>query len=305
MSEAGYVSTAQVAAALGVGVTTVKRWVDEGILPAHRTAGGHRKLVLADVVRLVRQGSFPSLDLGPLLAAGAGDAPRAIGELEPTLFDALESGDADAVRALISGALQNGVAPDALADQMIAPAMHRIGHDWQKGKIDVFHEHRACHLCAAALLELMPRFASTAAGNRPVALGGAPEKDPYVLAGLLAELVLRDGGWDVVNLGPHTPLASFRKALKEIRPRLLWLTITHLEDPEYFLKEYRLLYQDAELLGVPVAVGGQALSQAVRATMPYTTHGDGLAQLAAFARTLHPGTRRPRRGRPASRGRPS
>ena len=36
----------------------------------------------------------------------------------------------------------------------------------------------------------------------------------------------------------------------------------------------------------------------IRPSMLYTTYGDGLTHLAAFAKTLHPRPKRPRRGRP-------
>ncbi|MBL8795072.1 MAG: B12-binding domain-containing protein, partial [Planctomycetia bacterium] len=224
--------------------------------------------------------------------------------LERSLYEALERGDGVAARAVLRGAYQQGVAVEALADQVIAPAMHRIGHDWAEGKIDVFHEHRGSQLCAAAVHELIARAAASAAPQRPLALGGGPEQDPYLLAGLLTELVLLERGWQVVNLGPNTPLASFREALHELQPRLLWLTVSYLAKPEQFLVEYRELYTEADRLGVPVAVGGPALTAEVRAAMPYTTFGDSLAHLSAFAKTLHPHPKRPQRGRPAKNAPP-
>jgi hypothetical protein len=53
-------------------------------------------------------------------------------------------------------------------------------------------------------------------------------------------------------------------------------------------------------VGSAVAVGGRALATAIRETIPYSAHGDGLTHLAAFAKTLNPPRRRPKRGRPRS-----
>src|SRR6187397_1880245 len=94
-----YLSTVQAAEALGVSVSTVKRWVDEGVLPAHRTAGGHRKLLRAEVLALARRGELPRGDL----AAGCVPADRDAepGAITAPLEDALLRGDGEQVRALV------------------------------------------------------------------------------------------------------------------------------------------------------------------------------------------------------------
>jgi len=293
-----YLSTLQAAEALAVSVSTVKRWVDKGILPAHKTAGGHRKLLRAEVLALARQGDLPRGDLASLSLASGRQPAMDHEATEAALLEAMLRGQGTEVSAIIRRAYDSGEAVETIADRVIAPALAKMGHQWETSRIDVWQEHRGVQLCAAALYDLKQDLDARAERNRPVAVGGAPEGDPYLLATLLAQLVLLDAGWEAVNLGPNTPLSSLAKAVCELRPRLLWLSVSYLEDAADFVTAYRNLYSVAERQGVAVAVGGQALVESLRSSILYTTHGDGLSHLAAFARTLHPRPKRPRRGRP-------
>jgi methanogenic corrinoid protein MtbC1 len=131
-----------------------------------------------------------------------------------------------------------------------------------------------------------------------LAIGGGPEGDPYVLANLMAEMVLLDLGWEVTNLGPNTPLASLVAATAANPPRLVWLSISQVVDREIFLKQYIELFQNANRRGIAIAVGGLGLTEELRVQMPYTSFGDGLTHLAAFARSLYPTAPRTDPGRP-------
>ncbi len=293
-----YISTVRAANALGVSVSTVKRWVDDGILPADRTAGGHRKMRRAEVLALARQGALPHHDLSGLSAVSFGDQPPDLQSVKATLLAAVLRGDGAEVSALIDRTYHSAVAIETLSDQVIAPVMAQVGHDWNTARIDVWHEHRGTQLVASAVHELKDKLDARAEQNRPFAVGATPQGDHYLLATLLAQIVLLDAGWEAVNLGPNTPMESLTKAMRELRPRLIWLSVSHLEKSGEFLQTYREFYQAAEQTGVAVAVGGQALVETIRSAMPYTTYGDGLTHLAAFARTLHPRPRPPRRGRP-------
>lgn len=297
-----YLSTVRAAQALGVSVSTVKRWVDEGVLPAHKTAGGHRKLLRSEVLALARRGDLPRGDLSALNLAAARDRDVDPDAALAALLDAALAGRGAETTAVIRGAYAAGMAIEAIADQIVAPAMARVGHDWEAARIDVWQEHRGTQLVAAALYDLKDDLEARAERDRPIAVGAAPEGDPYVLPTLLAQLILLDAGWAAVNVGPNTPLPSLARAVRDLRPRLLWLSVSHLVDPAGFVAGYTDLYRSAERQGVAVAVGGRGLTGTVRAAIPYTTHGDGLGHLAAFARTLHPRPNRPRRGRPPKTG---
>src|SRR4051812_8816651 len=64
--------TTQMARALGVSISTIKRWVDSGALRASRTVGKHRLIRLDEAVRFAKAQGLPHADLESLPGAGAG-----------------------------------------------------------------------------------------------------------------------------------------------------------------------------------------------------------------------------------------
>jgi excisionase family DNA binding protein len=134
-----YLSTLQAATTLGVSVSTVKRWVDEGVLPAHRTAGGHRKLLRAEVLALARQGDLPRGDLASLSLASCRDQAVDLEATEAALLEALLGRQGADASAIVRRAYDSGVAVETIADRVIAPAMAKVGHQWDElpGRADL------------------------------------------------------------------------------------------------------------------------------------------------------------------------
>lgn len=79
-----YFTTFQVAKCLGVSPPTVVNWVNGGLLVAHRTPGGHRRIKREDIVAFAREHEYP---LAPEILGGGGPVPELTGAHKVLVVD--------------------------------------------------------------------------------------------------------------------------------------------------------------------------------------------------------------------------
>jgi len=287
----------QLARAMGVSESSVKRWCDGGLLPCRKTAGGHRRLYLDGVVHFLRRQGYELarpelLGLPARLVVDAGAGER--------LSTLLQAGDEAGARELVLGLVLGARSIAAVFDEVMAPAFHQIGHAWERGDLEVYREHRAVEIAMRILRELRPLVASPPPGA-PVAIGGTLEGDPYTLAITMAELVLREAGWRAECLGPNHPVATLRAAVADLAPSLVWLGVNHIADPVRLIEQYAELHEAARAARAAIVIGGRALTSELRARMRYTAHGERMGDLIGLSESLLEPARRRRPAKPAKR----
>ncbi len=285
MSSVSRLTTRELAEAIGVSESSIKRWADDGAILASRTAGGHRRIALPEAVRFVREARLPLVRpevLGlPDLAALSGRPPS---EDEATrFFDCLRDGRAAETRGLLQALYLRGTGVPAIVDIVVAEAMHRIGELWRDAPDGIWLEHRATELCAQALgllRGLLP------APSGPPAVGGGAPGDPYLLAPLAAAVALAAEGFEAANLGPDLPLSSLERAVREMRPALAYVSVSAPRDVAAFGEEVASLARAVAPLGTSVVVGGRALESSALPAEPNLHAGRTIGELVAFARGL-------------------
>jgi len=286
-------SPKQVAQAIGVSESSLKRWCDQGLIPTVRTAGGHRRLTLGDVLRFVRDGQHGVVTPEALgLPAVSEQSERSLERGRELLVQSLLKGDEAVCRRLVFDLYLAKHPICTLCDDLIAAAFRDIGEKWSCQKAHVYQERRACEIMLRILHYL--RDTQNGMDGSLLAVGATPAADQYTLPSAMVELVLREAGWNACSLGCSIPLASLTTALIEHKPRLFWLSVSYVEDAEQFVSEFNELYRVATSQGTAVVVGGFALSESIRPRLNYSAFCDTMRHLDGFAQTLRRTSSTPR-----------
>lgn len=272
----------EVAEAIGVSESSVKRWCDSGRLRTVRTPGGHRRIPVEAVLELSRRGG-PSV-LRPGVLAGEGAlSPATPAAARRDLVRALLNDDEGLARRILEAQRRRSSGFDVVADEVVSPVMAVLGERWKKGTLEIYEERRACGLLHGCIHALGDRLPPPKRGA-PEALGGTLEDDPYTLPTALAEIVLRERGFVARSLGSSLPADTFARAIEARRPRLVWLSASRVG--ERFRADYAKVERASRDAGAALVVGGRALGPEERRGLRYSAFCDGMVQLASFGEAL-------------------
>lgn len=277
-----HLSPRELATAMGVSESSIKRWSDAGRIQMQRTAGGHRRIPTREAVRFIREQRHPLEDPEALGLPAGTPTPGVPGGRsdEEQLFELLRSADGERAFDFVRTLYISGMSVEQIVDGPFRIAFERIGELWRNhGDAGVMWEHRASQH-GLGLLQSLRTLLPERAPDAPIAAGGSPAGDPYQLPSMAVQVALEAAGFQATNLGPNTPTGSFIDIVRETRPLILWISVTSAPPG---LEELTPLFNTAKAIGTQVVVGGQkALS--IQSLPSDVIAIETVSELTAFAK---------------------
>lgn len=188
-------TSAAAAEFLNVGVSTIKRWADEGVLPCLRTAGGHRRFERSALTEQAARALATSLSQT--------ETARWMGTL-------LAGGSAHEVAGALHSA-RHRLGAWWRVSRELGLVLSEIGRRWADGQVSIVEEHSISERLMRGLTLVMESIPTPPDARRMLVLTAEGEEHTLGLA--LAELCAREVGWLSQWCGRGTPLAELKQTL--------------------------------------------------------------------------------------------
>ncbi|MEM6505083.1 MAG: cobalamin B12-binding domain-containing protein [Planctomycetota bacterium] len=282
-----YLSPKQLGQAIGVSESSLKRWIDDGMIDVVRTTGGHRRVELAEAIRFVRQRGYTVKDPSVLGLTAADDETGRAGNTQVSdhFYEMLSTGrDKDFLAAVTRLYLDNHQMSEII-DGPIRAAMAKIGELWHNNPDGIAVEHRATDICIRTL-GYMHSLIKPSDANAPLAIGGAPAGDMHLISSICVSLVLAEQGWREANLGANTPWDQLLGVARQERASLVWVSMTNEPNADY-AKKLGALADELASDPCQIIVGGIQLSDDILRLNRENLHtARSMVELQSFSKGL-------------------
>jgi methanogenic corrinoid protein MtbC1 len=146
--------------------------------------------------------------------------------LRESFADALLNGADATAEHVVREAIEAGVPEAVIDDEVVTPALRRVGELWEQGLLSVADEHLATEISIRVLALQREAFRSAARRGAHGVVLAAVEGEHHVVGLQMAASVLAHAGYEVRMLGADLPVADLERAVERHRPAVVGLTAT-------------------------------------------------------------------------------
>jgi MerR family transcriptional regulator, light-induced transcriptional regulator len=288
MSMLKSLTTKEVARLCCVSDATVKRWEDSGLLASERTNGGHRRFRVDEIARFQRaQGLGQKKSNGDESVITAAFRRRE-NEFHSNceLFNSLITGSEEGAANVIISEFLNDKSLENIIDELISPALSKIGQLWFEGKLTIAQEHLATRTVINAIQKLRC-VVPVAESNRMPAICCTIEGDFHELPAHFAQIILENEGFEVINFGANMPVYALCDEITKLSPKLICISSTILSDVDRLSRDFRSFSEKLCRLNATVILGGRAFEEPhIRNRFPADFYAKSFDHFANFVRQL-------------------
>jgi len=267
-----YLNSVEAANILGVNVSTIKRWTDSGRLKCVKTAGGHRKFLMKHLNEYLKSQSSDTKDITvtPYDTSEHRQLNHLIqkhstSDLKELLLKYSLDSKNEEVGMIITGLALGQYPLYKIFDDVITPALHKIGKLWENGDISVVEEHIASNIIRDSVITLREIIVNVEKSDKVFCL--AFDDDQHDIPLKMVQIILEQRGYNVYYTGQRTPSDSLEKLISKVNPSRLYLSGTYYDESwnekqlESKQQELSTLYDLSEIYKFDLYIGGQVFDK--------------------------------------------
>jgi len=213
-----YITSKDTAEILGINISTLKRWTDNGTIECTRTAGGHRKFTIQHVRDYYKDNK--KAEKNAKLGLESSQHKKIYNYINESQFSklaqiladsSLESDDLT-VSTIINGSYMKGIQVETLCDEIIDPGSMIVENALRQNYISHVEAFISRKLITRSV-EALNGYKYNSKLNTRSALCVNFEENLPDLGVVMSEVILRHNGYNVFNTGSHAKLGDLRSIL--------------------------------------------------------------------------------------------
>ena len=221
-----YLNSNDVAEILGINISTLKRWTENGTIGCSKTAGGHRKFTMQHVRDYYKSNKNSDRNMGLGLERlehktiyefiNKGNYT----ELAKILADSSLESNEMSVNNIVNGAYMKGIKASLICDNIIEPGSMIVENALRQkyiSHVEAFISRKLITRSVESLNQSKPNGSF----NGKTALCVNFEDNLPDLGVVMSEIVLRHNGYNVLNTGSHAELGNLQSVIEKKNVDLL------------------------------------------------------------------------------------